>query len=217
MNLNAEWLKKKQDDSFMDEYIREDLSVSSLPVNMDVSVVGRPMILQIMEVVDISVPDIARRNMKTSKCPTNKLLLSDGFKLACGVTKDFSVPINLKSGTKIRINAGCKVFYRCFVLTMSLCELMSTSNELFTNVDDISSFTIKKSGEKLLYDIEVVLCDHATARIDPKLAERLIGISPTEWIKTDEGEQNNLYTKLINAIQSTRFKLTKTEGTLLIR
>jgi hypothetical protein len=109
------------------EFLTLDLqqtSEPSLPPTILTAPVHRltdPILLQIAEIVDITLPLTQRANFEISKTPTFKLLLSDGFThyigLTCGMFPQLS-PL-LMPGVKILVRSGTTIRFGVFLFNSS--------------------------------------------------------------------------------------------------
>jgi hypothetical protein len=99
----------------VDEFLHLDLSRTServlLPGNFTLPVFqfANPVMLQVHEIVDISLPVAQRLSLEVSSKPTFKLLLSDGFTHVIALTKGLFPQLSptLLPGVKIVVRRGC--------------------------------------------------------------------------------------------------------------
>lgn len=75
-----------------------------------------PVIVQVNEVVDVSLPELERLEMKESSSPTLKLLLSDGDSIYGIVQRPIpGIKVGC-AGVKVKISAGTIMRYGVFIL-----------------------------------------------------------------------------------------------------
>jgi hypothetical protein len=154
---SLEWLSTKvanpplNIDAIVDEFLQSDLSRTSKPVlvpgdfTLPQLKFSKAALLQIHEIVDITLPSPQRLNLEVSSKPTFKLLLSDGFTLTVAITKGLFPHFSptLLPGLKIVINSD------------TMCRFGVIFLESFRNVEIIGGYCealVDKCVSTLVYD-----------------------------------------------------------------
>ncbi|OHS97271.1 hypothetical protein TRFO_09548 [Tritrichomonas foetus] len=211
INPNQKWIERlisqnnfpsaNINQHFFSEFLKSDISDTSNPLEFmkdlisPMYVIQEPVVFQINEIVDISIPSYKRKHFEMSGKGTFKLLLSDGFQSVLAITKKVIPEINPANdpGAKIYLKPPITVKFGVIFLTDTNSTIYGgMSPKEIQHRNDIVTKVNKQNPTKQQNSSTNNIANHQNnLNQDPQSTQQITQNSPTAQQQTNQQSKQN--------------------------